>query len=175
MWQKVGKADTISAKNKHTWLCQSEGTENSQRFCHIQGREHHAPGILSLLLQHLLPSCLLNCAQGLGFIWWLQFYSDLLSIDGNLKYEKMLMPYLAGQNESSECWLKAMQWKPLFTFMSPYDPGAQAKPQRQTPLTTLKYSFENFPYTDSWIKMERIKQTDRSICYTLLCTWICFT
>lgn len=53
--------------------------------------------------------------------------------------------------------------------------GAQAKPQRQTPLTTLMYSFENFPYTDSGVKMERIKQTNRSIWHTLLCTLTCFT
>lgn len=39
-----------------------------------------------LLLLHFLPSRLLNCAQRFSFISWLQFYSDLFSIDRNLKY-----------------------------------------------------------------------------------------
>lgn len=50
------------------------------------------PGVPSLppwclLLLHFLPPCLLDCAQGLSFIWWLQFCSDLFSIHGNLKCE----------------------------------------------------------------------------------------
>lgn len=60
----------------------------SQRCQHAQSGNKSMFPVHSrlLLLLHLLPSCLLNCAQGFSFIWWFQFYSDLFSINGNLKY-----------------------------------------------------------------------------------------
>lgn len=134
------------------------------------------PGVPSLppwrlLLLHFLPPCLLDCAQGLSFIRWLQFCSDLFSIHGNLKcegrlgdditHQVLLITHSSHHNSSEQRMLiKRYNEMCVSTSASPYSSRAGANPQRQTPPTIffffrqfLIYLFRNFLCINSYMKI----------------------